>query len=99
MAKILTKNFKRLFWGYDFNSLDPQKDQQLIIVNTLNYGTLAQWRQLSKIYGKNQLKNCICSTPQSEFRQHAIKLIKLLFNINKFKYASRSAQIKTKRNI
>lgn len=99
MEFVLTKNFKPLFWGYNFNSLEPQRDQRLIIVNTLNYGNLTQWRELAKIYGREHLRNAIRSIPQSEFRKQAIKLIKLLFNIKKFQYASRSAQIQAKRNI
>lgn len=99
MTNKLSKNFKPLFWGYDFNSIDPSKDQRIVITNTLNYGDLKQWRELSKIYGKKKLRKTIQLIPQSEFRQQALKLIKLLFNINKFQYASRGAQIKAERNI
>jgi hypothetical protein len=99
MPNKLAKNFKPLFWGYDFNSIDPSKDQRIIITNTLNYGNLKQWRELNKIYGKKKLRKIIQLIPKSEFREQVLKLIKLLFNINKFQYASRSAQIQAKRNI
>jgi len=91
--------FKPLFWGYDFNSIDFIENKKLIIINTLNYGDLKQWKWLVKIYGERSLKKTIESIPKSEFRKQVIPLIKLLFNINKFKYASRGAKIKTERNI
>lgn len=97
--KGLPEYFKPLFWGYDFGSVDPIRNKNLIIVNTLNYGDLKQWRWLVKIYGKLNLKRTIEFIPKSEFRQQAIPLIRLLFGVNKFKYASRGAKIKAERGI
>jgi len=99
MKNRLPKNFKSLFWGYDFNTIDPVQDKRIIIANALNYGNLKQWRWLIKLYGKAGLKQAIQLTPKSEFRKQVLKLIQLLFNIDKFQYASRSAQIKAKRDI
>lgn len=91
--------FKHLFWGYDFSSINPDRNKKLVIVNTLNYGDLRQWRWLIKKYGKENLRGIIKIIPESEFREHVIKLIKLLFDIKKFKYASRSAKTKAEKNI
>ncbi|MDI6883048.1 MAG: hypothetical protein QMC93_01050 [Patescibacteria group bacterium] len=99
MKKKLPKDFKFLFWGYDFSSLDPVRNKKLIIVNTLNYGNLKQWKWLIKKYGKENLRETIRLIPQSEFRTHIVKLIKLLFGIKKFKYVSRSAKIKAEKGI
>jgi len=95
----LPSSFKSLFWGYKFNSIDSVKSKRLIIINTLNYGNLEHWRWLVKEYGKENLRKTIINIPQSEFRKHVVELIKLLFNIKEFKYASRSAQIKAERNL
>lgn len=97
--KTLPRFFKPLFWGYRFSSIDPMNTKELIIVNTLNYGDLKQWKWLIKAYGKKNLKNTIKLIPQSEFRKQVIPLVKLLFNVDKFKYVSRSAKIKAERDI
>jgi hypothetical protein len=99
MLKTLNKNFRPLFWGYNFDSINLLKDKRIIIVNSLNYGSLDHWRELVKIYGRENLKKSIELIPKSEFRKQVIKIIKLLFKINKFKYVSRSAQIKAERGI
>ena len=97
--KALPQFFKPLFWGYRFSSIDPINNKELIIVNTLNYGDLKQWKWLIEVYGKKNLKNTIKLIPESEFRKHVIPLIKLLFNVDKFKYISRGAKIKAERDI
>lgn len=95
----LPEDFKPLLWGYDFNLMDTEEDKRVIIVNTINYGDLEQWKWLAKIYGKDQLKKIIELIPESEFRKPVLKLMKLLFKIKKIKYVSRSAQIKTERGL
>ena len=35
----IPKKMKWLFWSYDINSLDLNKDKNYIITQTLNYGT------------------------------------------------------------
>ena len=91
--------FKPLFWGYDFSSIDPDKNKKLVIVNALNYGDLKQWKWLIKKYGRENLRKSIKNIPESEFREHVVKLIKLLFDIEEFNYASRGAKIKAEKNI
>lgn len=103
--RIKTKNsklppfFKPLFWGYDFNSIDPLRNKKLVIVNALNYGDLGQWRWLVKRYGRKNLRKTINLIPRTEFRKHVVKLIELLFNIKEFKYASRNAKTRAEKNI
>lgn len=95
----LPKDFKFLLWGYKFNLIDPEEDKRIIIVNTINYGNLSQWRWLTKTYGKERLREIIRLIPESEFRKHILKLMKLLFKIKKLKYVSRSAQIRAEKGI
>lgn len=95
----LPEFFRSVLWSYDFSSINPQKSQKTIIVNSVNYG---DWRHLEWIfryYGKNQLKKIIENVAVSEFRERALKLICLFLGIKKLKYASRSAKIRTKRDI
>jgi len=92
-------DFKYLFWWLDFSKIDPLKNKKLIIVQVLNYGDLKHWQWLVKTYGKNNLKREISKIPKSEFRKQVIPLIKLLFDIKKFKYETRSAKIRAEKNI
>lgn len=95
----LPRDFKPLLWGYKFNLIDPEEDKRIIIVNTINYGDLNQWRWLVEIYGRERLRRIIEFIPESEFRKHVLKLMKLLFKIKKLKYVSRSAQIRAEKSI
>jgi hypothetical protein len=99
MKTKLPKDFKPLMWGYKFNLIDIEQDKRVIIVNTINYGNLDQWKWLVKTYGRDKLRKIIKLIPETEFRKYVLKLMKLLFNIKKLKYASRSAQIRAEKNI
>jgi len=95
----LPKDFKYLFWSYDFSSIDPKKDKERIIVNVINYGQWKHWKWLIKTYGKDNLKRTIENIPMTEFRERALRLISLLLDIKEFKYVSRSDKIKAKKGI
>ncbi len=96
----LPEDFKWLFWGYKFNKINPIKSKRLIIVNTFNYGNLQQWKYLVKLYGFEDLRETLRNIPASEFRRPSMRLlIKLLFHIKDFKYATRGAYIKAARGI
>ena len=97
--KKLPKSFKYLLWSYNFSKIDPQRDKERIIINTINYGNWEHWKWIVKNYGKETIKRIIENTPKSEFRERALMLICLLLKIKKVKYASRSAKIKAKRDI
>ena len=95
----LPESFRPLLWSYKFSEVDPNQHKRVIIVNTLNYGNLDQWRWLIKTYGREELKSTIKSISASEFRKPVIKLFFLLFSIKKLKYASRSDYIKARKGI
>jgi|CryGeyStandDraft_7_1057128.scaffolds.fasta_scaffold27849_5 hypothetical protein len=94
----LPESFRWLLWSYRFSEIDPKEHKKTIIVNTLNYGDLDQWRWLIKTYGRKQLKGLIESLPASEFRKPVVILLSLLLGV-KFKYASRSDKIRAEKNI
>lgn len=91
--------FKPLLWSYDFSLVDPQADKERLIVNTINYGDWPHWQWIIKYYRKEKLKKIIEDIPQSEFRKGAFRLIALLLNIKKMKYASRGLKIKAESNL
>jgi len=90
--------FKSLFWSYKFSSIDPERDERRIVINTINYGKWEHWLWLIKYYGKKKIKKIIKETPKTEFREPALKFVSLLLGIKKLKYVSRSNFIKSKKN-
>ncbi|MDD4989969.1 MAG: hypothetical protein PHW31_01520 [Candidatus Pacebacteria bacterium] len=96
----MPEDFKWLMWGYNFKKMDPDKNYERIIVNTLNYGDWRQWRWLAGYYGKKRLKSIIQEIPESEFRNYrALRLISLILGIKKMHYANRGFKIQTERNL
>ena len=95
----IPKDFKYLLWSYNFSLIDPQEDKERIIVNTINYGQWRHWQWIVKYYGKERLKKIIENIPASEFRKEALKLISLLLNIKRMKYAFRGAKIRAEKDI
>ena len=90
---------KPLFWSYHFSLVNPTQDKERIIVNTINYGDWEHWQWIFKYYGITEVKRIIENTPASEFRPRASKLICLLLDIKKIKYATRGAKIRAEKNI
>jgi hypothetical protein len=82
--------FKPLFWSYNFSQLDADNDKKLIIIQTINYGSLKHWRWIKKFYGREVIRNVLQKVPGSELRSRALYLAGLLFKVEKFNYAPRS---------
>lgn len=92
----LPDKFRPLFWDVKFESLDTNKNKRLILTRTLNYGRLSHWKWLSKAYN-NDLKKELEKIPATEFRTPALKLAKLIYNLDEFKYASRDDYIRSQK--
>lgn len=91
--------FKPILWSYNFPRVDPEEDVERIIVNTINYGDWEHWQWIVNHYGRNKVKGIIENIPASEFRKGSFRLISLLLDIKKMKYASRGAKIRAEKNI
>lgn len=98
MKTKLPYNFKNVLWSYDFSKINPEKDKKRIIINAINYGDWYHWQWLFRHYTPQRVREIIENTPVSEFRERGLKLVGLLLNIKKMKYASRSAKIRTEKN-
>lgn len=83
--------FKPLFWSYDFDSLDPEKHKKVIILNTINYGNLEHWRWVIGFYGKGVIRNTLAASPVTELRLQVRNLASIVFELDNFNYAPRSA--------
>lgn len=88
--KQLPEFFRPLFWSYDFDSLDLEKNKKTIIVNSINYGDLKHWRWLKNYYGEKGLKETLAGLPATELKKRAGRLAELLFSF-KLNYAPRGA--------
>jgi len=82
--------FKPILWSYNFSKIEAVKDKKIIIINALNYGDLKHWRWLIKSYGIREVRNILKNTPVTAIRPHVLKLVSLIFNLQKFNYVSRS---------
>lgn len=99
MTTRLPEFFRPIFWSYNFSKINPSKNKERIIVNTINYGNWEHWQWLFKYYGVKKIKETIEEIPASEFRQRVLKLIYLLLKIKKIKYATRGAKIRAEKSI
>lgn len=82
--------FRPILWSYDFNRIDPLKDRRTIVVQAVNYGTLAHWRWLNERYGRDGVRQVLSAVPVTELRPRARRLAALVFGIDQFNYAPRS---------
>ena len=71
-------------WSYDFDQLDLNRDKQSIVINTINYGNLDQWRWINDCYGTGVLKQIIQSVPATAIRERVKPLVRLIFLIPEF---------------
>lgn len=54
--KKVPKFLQSILWSYDINSLDRERDKELIITQVLNYGGWKEVRWLFKNYPEWQIK-------------------------------------------
>jgi hypothetical protein len=89
MKSVVPETFRPLLWSYDFDRIDQVKHKKTIIVQTINYGTLAQWRWLADTYGRSSVRDVLGTIPATEIRSRARRLASLMFDIDHFNYAPR----------
>ncbi len=80
----LPKYFKPILWSYKFSAIDPEINAELVISQTINYGTLQHLRWIKQHYGVQRIQNVLTTIPSTTFRPPAKKLAGIIFNISKF---------------
>ena len=85
----LPETFRPLLWSYDFSRIDPLKHKKTIILQALNYGTLAHWRWLVQSYGREGVRDVLTHVPASEIKPRSLRLASLVFDVERFNYAPR----------
>ena len=79
--KQLPEMFRPLLWGLNWDALDVEKDREDIIVAAVNEGTLAHWRWLIQIYGKDTIRRVLERRLDTEFHPESRNLAQVIFSI------------------
>jgi hypothetical protein len=87
----LPENLRRFFWSYRFEELESGKDEKTVIVQLINYGSLAHWRWLVRQYGIDEIRRVLQSIPATEIKPRTRTLASVLFSISTWRNAHRSA--------
>lgn len=87
--KKLPRSFEPLFWSQDYEKLDLDLDKKTIIINTVNYGDLDQWRWIKTLYGEEIIKDVLMKSPHTELRDQVKSLVQIFFSISQFNHAPR----------
>ena len=91
MNSQLPETFRPILWSYDFDRLDPVKHRKMIIIQAINYGTLAHWRWLTQQYGGDGVRQVLSLAPATEIKPRARRLAALMFGVDQFNYAPRGS--------
>lgn len=83
--------FRPILWSYGAGGLDPARDRKTIVVQALNYGDLEHWRWLIGAYGREGIQEILRTLPATELRPRVRRLVALVFGIDAFSHAPRSA--------
>jgi hypothetical protein len=89
--RSLPNTFRPFFWSYRFDSLDPRRDKKTVIVQLINYGTLAHWGWLVREYGVGEIRRTLQSVQATEINPATRALASLLFSISHWRNAPRGS--------
>lgn len=89
MKIALPLSFRPLLWSFRWDSLDVEKDKEDIILNTINDGTLDQWRWLVRTYGKKIIHDVLEHRLVTEFHPESRRLASLVFDNPQYLHARR----------
>ena len=77
-VKQIPAYFRPILWSYNFEKLDPQKNERDIVLNTLNYGNLIHWSWILKSYGKARVWQFVKQSRPTELRPGVRRLAKII---------------------
>ncbi len=83
-------DFRPLLWSLRWDDIDIDEDKEDIIINTINEGSLDQWRWLIRTYGKDAIRHILQERLTTEFHSGSRNLAKIIFSIPHFRNARRS---------
>ncbi len=83
----IPESFRPILWSLKWDNLDINKDKNDIILNTVNEGTLAQWRWIVKTYGKETIREILAKRLATEFHPESRNLARVIFDLPPLSYA------------
>jgi hypothetical protein len=89
MPNAVPEIFRPILWSYDFERIDPVKHRKTLIIQAINYGTLAHWRWLRQSYGRDSVRQVLATVPATQIRPRARRLAVLMFDVDHLNYAPR----------
>jgi hypothetical protein len=98
-SKKPPQSFRPLLWSLRWSDIDVQQDKHDIIVNTINDGTIKQWRWLIDTYGKRTVRSTIKKRLATEFHPESLHLAREIFGIRNLPYARRGFDKKGHRHL
>ena len=84
------ETFRPLLWSLRWKDIDIDEDKEDIVVNTINEGSLDQWRWLIRTYGKDTVRNILERRLATEFHPESRNLAKIIFLFSHFRHARTS---------
>lgn len=88
----LPEMFKSIMWSYDFEKIDPDTMESIVIINALKYGTLEHWRWVKNFYGENRIRSVLAIYQANDIQPKTRSLIEKIFNFNQWNYAPRGSK-------
>lgn len=85
-------SFRPLLWSLRWDDVDIEEDKEDIIVNTINEGSLDQWRWLIATYEKEAIRKVLENRLKTEFHPESRALATILFSISHFHDARRNIE-------
>lgn len=73
--------FKPLLWSLKWRDVDIDEDREDIIVSAINEGSLAHWRWLVEIYGKETVRDVLARRLETEFHPESLNLARVIFSL------------------
>ncbi|MBI2121443.1 MAG: hypothetical protein HYU05_01970 [Candidatus Wildermuthbacteria bacterium] len=83
--------FRPLLWWIKWEDVSAEEDEEDIIVNAVNEGTLEHWRWIIGTYGKEHIRKVLEKRLAAEFHPESRNLAKVIFSVSHFLHARKSA--------
>ena len=74
----MLKGLGKLFWFTSAKKMNRKKDNNLIIHQTLAYGSLADIRRLFKLYSKTEVKKVFLKGKRGIYDPRVLALLKII---------------------
>lgn len=93
----LPEMFRNLLWWCKFDKCDAKKSKQLVISQTLNYGSPEHWNWIKLFYGDSEIRKILFKIPATEIRNSSRRKAEKIFSFNDWNYAIRATDEDKKR--